>query len=142
MWVRSHMLIKIIILQIAYLAISVVYLGPWHRNIICFVPKNTINFWSLLNIGDIYCFFVMFFYGCKSFLAKDSLIKGLTRIHASGAVRNELMNIKFNSIFYQIGSFFPCFGRYLIKLMINLFFVLCQLQIRLRFLHFWNTRAC
>lgn len=141
MGIWGNVLVKVIVLEIANLAVSVVNLRSWHRDVISFVSENAVNFRSLLYSCYISSLFVMPFNCRKPLLSKDTLVQGLARIHASRSMRNKLMNVKLCSRRYQIRSLFSCFLRNRVKLMIHLLLVLGQLLMVLWLLHPWNPRA-
>jgi hypothetical protein len=44
MLVRVYMLIKVVVLNVANLAVSVVHLGARHRDVVSFVPEHSFSF--------------------------------------------------------------------------------------------------
>lgn len=100
MRIGGYMLIKVIILDIAYLAVSMVDLRPWNRNVTHWFSNDSFHLGALFDLCDLLTLVLMLFNIFKPFNAVDSLIKSLTRIHALRAISDQLMNIISSSCWF------------------------------------------
>jgi hypothetical protein len=93
MRICGYMLIKVIILDIANLAVSMVDLRPRNRNIAHWLPEDSFILRALFDLCDLLTLVLMLLNIVKPFDAVDPLIKSLARVHALGAISDQLMNI-------------------------------------------------
>ena len=126
MRICGYMLIKVIILDIAYLAVSMVDLRPRNRNIAHWLPEDSFHLRALFDLCDLLTLVLMLLNIVKPFDAVDSLIKSLARVHALRAISDQLMNIISSTCRLDKWTISERsgIGRNWIKLMVNLFVTL------------------
>ena len=93
MRIGGYMLIKVIILDIAYLAVSMVNLWPRNRNIAHWLSDDSFHLRALFDLCDLLTLVLMLLNIFKPFDAVNSLIKSLARVHTLRAISDQLMNI-------------------------------------------------
>ena len=93
MRIGGYMLIKVIILDIAYLAVSMVDLRPWNWYVAHWLPDDSFHLRALFNLCDFFTFVLMLLNIFEPFDAIDSLIKSLARVHALRSVSDQFMNV-------------------------------------------------
>lgn len=121
MRIGGYVLIKVIVLDIANLAISVVYLGPRNGNIAHGLPYDSFHLRSLLNLRDFFTFVLMLLNVVKPLDSVDPLIECLAGVHAFRSIGYQVVDVILSSLWHQL----PIpkgegIGRNWVELMVNL----------------------